>query len=161
MRKHLLVAFPILFYFLFSCSSSKSVLQESTREYVDNVQFVDDKVLILFLDMQSSIAEIRGAKLVDGYFKPLAEDLRQRESVRVQYLDAQQRILFEKVLDSPLVQYKEYDEEGKIMRVRVEVEKGSILLRSQHSEAIKMIRVEYGEENKFRTIATLPLDISS
>ncbi len=146
---------------LLSCSTSRSAILADDRVYVKDVQFVADKVLVVFLDMESAMAHIRGAKLVDGYFRPLGEDLRQEEIVRIQYLDANNRILMEKVLDNPLIQYKEYDENGKIKRVRIEEKKGSMLLRSQHSEAIKMIRVEYGSDRTFKTIATLPLEITS
>lgn len=145
---------------VFCCTTSQRI-EQAGHIYANDVQFVDDKVLVIFLDMESTIANIRGAKLVDGYFRPLSTDLRQEEIVRIQYLDHNHHILFEKVLDNPLIQYKEYDEDGQIKRVRMEEERGSLLLRSQHSEAVKMIRIEYGSEKNFRTIATLPLQISS
>ncbi len=152
----------LLCCFIFSnCSSTKTLGQDAPLEHVDEVSFVDDKVLVLFLDMQAAVVFIRGARIIDGYFKPLFEDLRQKESVRIQYLDQTHRVLFEKVLDNPLIQYKEYDDEGKMKRIRVELEKGSILLRSKHSTDIKMIRVDYGVDKNYKTIATLPLEVTS
>ena len=143
-----------------NCSPSRSLRQDAPV-HQNSVQFVDDKVLVLFLDMQATVVELRGAKIVDGFFKPLVEDLRQKESVRIQYLDQEERVLFEKVFDNPLIQYKEYDDEGKMKRIRVELEKGSMLLRSKHSTDIKMIKVDYGIDNHFKTISTLPLEVTS
>ena len=155
---------PILAFLclILSCSGSKQIVQQSIENEPVEVEFQEDKVLVLFLDVAISDAQIRGAKIIDGYFRPLSEDLRQRETLRVQYLNDEGAVLFEKILDNPLIQYKEYsDENGELNRIRIEGEKSSVLLRSQHSEAVKMIRIEYGTNNQFETIATLPLLLSS
>ncbi len=155
-------AITLLITLCISCGTSKDMSRQDPASHNEDFIFVDDKVLVLFIELEDRNANLRGAKIISGSFKPLAEHLSQRESVRIQYLDDQYRVLFEKVLDNPLIQYKEYDDdEGKIHRIRIEGQKGSILLRSQHSESVKLIRVEYGENDTYKTVATLPLVLSS
>lgn len=86
------------------------------------------------------------------------EPLKQKEAVRIQYLDDNDQVLIEKVLDHPLIQYKEFsDENGQLRYVRVDAERGSLLLRSQYSKAIKSVRIDYGDNNTYRKISQLAL----
>ncbi len=114
-------------------------------------------MLVLLIDLTKSAANLRGAKLVNGFFKPLPPNNAYGESIRIQYIDFQDRILFEKILENPLIQYREYDEKGEIKRIRTEAEKGSILVRSQHSKLVKAIKIDYGHADSFAHIAKLPI----
>lgn len=155
------VAFVGLFVGLLlnmQCATSSKATKENAQIYTADFKYEKNQVLILLLDISADHASIRNAKLVLGDFKALKDALTQNESVRVQYLNTEDHVLFEKEFDSPLVQYKEYsDEQGNLQRVRVLEATGSMLLRSRYSTSISSIRIDYGEEKVYRKISQLPL----
>ena len=144
----------------FSCSTSKSTIKQEVQVYNADFQYENDQVLVLLVELMPTEARLRRARIVAGSFKPALEPLKQKEAVRVQYLDENEQVLLEKILDHPLYQYKEFsDQKGQLQYVRVEGEKGSILLRTQYSKAIKSIRIDYGEDNSYRKISQILLDL--
>lgn len=153
------------FFFLLAlqiaCSTGKPSTSQEKQVYNTNFQFEPDQVLVLLIELMPANALIRRARLVEGNFKPAVEPLRQSEAVRVQYLDENDQVLLEKILDHPLYQYKEYsDERGRLQYIRVTGEKGSLLLRTQYSKSIKSIRIDYGENNSYRLVSQIPLALS-
>ncbi|MCB0688475.1 MAG: hypothetical protein KDC53_18175 [Saprospiraceae bacterium] len=146
--------------FHISCSTSKRLIAKNPQVYSTDFQFEDDEVLVLLVELYPERALLKRARLVDGAFKPVIEPLNQKEAVRIQYLDDQDQVLLEKILDHPLYQYKEYtDEKGRLKYIRLEGEKGSLLLRTQYSKSIKAIRIDYGENNVYRMISQIQLDL--
>lgn len=144
-----------------ACSTSQSVLSKDKQVYNTDFQYEEDLVLVLLVELTPMEAHLRRARLVSGEFRPALEPLKQREAVRVQYLDGQDQVLLEKILDHPLYQYKEYsDQKGRLQYIRVEGEKGSLLLRTQYSKSIKSIRIDYGEDNVYRMVSQILLDLS-
>ena len=155
-----LIAVLFLLIFAFACSAGKSIIKKEVQVYNTDFQFEDDQVLVILIELLPNEAHVRRTRIVAGDFRPVVEPLNQKEAVRVQYLDGHNQILLEKILDHPLFQYKEYsDEGGRLQYIRVEEEKGSMLLRTQYSKAIKSIRIDYGEDNTYRKISQLPLSI--
>jgi hypothetical protein len=138
--------------------AAKQRISDGAQIYRTDFQYEDDQVLVLLVDIQPQSATLRKARLVDGDFRPVSELMDQRESIRVQYLDAKDQVLYEKILEHPLIQYKEYsDDQGKLRYVRIEEEKGSLLLRSQYSKAFRSIRIDYGENRSYRKISQLAI----
>jgi len=155
-----IILFSIFSALHFSCSTSKSTIKQEAQVYNADFQFEDDQVLVLLVELLPGEAKLRRARIVSGTFKPALESLKQKEAVRVQYLDEKDQVLLEKILDHPLYQYKEFsDQKGRLQYVRVEGEKGSLLLRTQYSKAIKSIRIDYGEDNSYRKISEILLDL--
>ena len=152
--------FLLLSALFLSCFTSKSTIKKEAQVYNADFQLESDQVLVLLVELTPTEARLRRARIVAGTFKPAIEPLKQKEAVRVQYLDEKDQVLLEKTLDHPLYQYKEYsDQKGRLQYVRVEGEKGSILLRTQYSKAIKSIRIDYGEDNAYRKISQILLDL--
>lgn len=150
----LLFTFP---YFL-SCSQGRSLTREETQVYSTDFKVENNQTLILLIDLLPDGAHLRRARIIEGNFQPAMEPLKQKEAVRIQYLDDNDQVLIEKVLDHPLIQYKEFsDENGQLRYVRVDAERGSLLLRSQYSKAIKSVRIDYGDNNTYRKISQLAL----
>ncbi len=149
----------VLIVVLSACSASKSSKTDSSDLLLEPVSFLKDRVLILQIALTPTTATLRNAKVVEGTFQGLSESLGQPESMRIQYLDLQKRILFEKILQNPLVQYHEYEEDGQMKRVRTEVQESSVLLRSQHSAQIKYLRIDYGVDNNYAFVELLPLEL--
>jgi hypothetical protein len=155
-----LIAVVFSLVFIFACSAGKSIIKKESQVYNTDFQYEDDQVLVVLIDLLPNEARLRRTRIVVGDFRPVVESLKQKEAVRVQYLDDNNQILLEKILDHPLFQYREYsDEGGRLQYIRVEEEKGSMLLRTQYSKAIKSIRIDYGEDNTYRKISQLPLSI--
>ncbi len=110
------------------------------------------------VDLLPDQVHLKRARIIEGNYRPVVEPLTQEEAVRIQYLDDSNQVLLEKVLDHPLIQYREYsDEGGRLQYVRVEAEKGALLLRSQYSKAFKSIRIDYGDQSIYRKISTMAL----
>ncbi|NND31373.1 MAG: hypothetical protein HKN76_02195 [Saprospiraceae bacterium] len=151
----LIAAFTVLFY---TCSSIQKATKDEAQTYSTDFEYEQDRVLILLVDLQPGGARIRNSKLISGNFKPMVDPVLQRETVRVQYLDQLDHVLYEKILEHPLFQYKEYvDEDGTLKYVRVEESNGTLMLRSQYSSNFKSIRIDYGFENRYKTISQLPI----
>ncbi|MBK8502067.1 MAG: hypothetical protein IPL46_07585 [Saprospiraceae bacterium] len=155
-----MIAILFSLVFIFACSAGKSIIRKEEQVYNTDFQYEDDQVLVLLIDLLPNEARLRRTRIVAGDFRPVVEPLKQKEAVRVQYLDDRNQILLEKIMDHPLFQYKEYsDEGGRLQYIRVEEEKGSMLLRTQYSKAIKSIRIDYGDDNTYRKISQLSLSI--
>ncbi|MCB0665281.1 MAG: hypothetical protein KDC80_05630 [Saprospiraceae bacterium] len=161
MRKRATSLIILIFALQIACSTAKSKLTQDGQIYNTDFQFEQDQVLVLLVELRPNEASLRRARIVEGNFKPNVEPLLQREAVRVQYLDERDQVLLEKILDHPLYQYKEYsNEEGQLQYIRIEGEKGSLLLRTQYSKAIKAIRIDYGEDNTYRLVTQIPLALT-
>lgn len=151
----------LIFALQIACSTAKSKLTQDGQIYNTDFQFEQDQVLVLLVELRPNEASLRTARIVEGNFKPNVEPLLQREAVRVQYLDERDQVLLEKILDHPLIQYKEYsNEKGQLQYIRIEGEKGALLLRTQYSKAIKAIRIDYGEDNAYRLVSQIPLALT-
>ena len=148
----------ILVLSFLGCSTSQKASHNDTQIYSTNFQYEKDQVLVLLVDLKPDAATLRNSKIISGNFKPEAGVTFQSETVRVQYLDDKNQVLYEKILEHPLIQYKEYaDEDGVLKYARIEEESGAILLRSQYSRDFKSIKIDYGIDNSYRNISQLPV----
>lgn len=153
-----LIALLFLLPLHVSCSHTRSLNKEDLPVYSTDFQYEENQTLILLVDLLPDQVHLKRARIIEGNYRPVVEPLTQEEAVRIQYLDDSNQVLLEKVLDHPLIQYREYsDEKGQLQYVRLEAEKGALLLRSQYSKAFKSIRIDYGDQSIYRKISTLAL----
>lgn len=146
---------------LLSCHTTKSARHANEPIGIDPLLYDQEHVLVLLLDFTANEAMIRSARLIEGTFEPLQEELASEDFVSIQYLDADEKVLFEKIIDHPLLYYSEYaDDKGTIHLAQRTKEKGSILVRSQHLTSVRLIRIGYGKKKNYRHLTTIPLETS-
>ncbi len=148
-------------FLLLCCHSPRNARTLQGQPSVESLLYDREHVLVLLLDFTANNATIRSAKLIEGTFEPLAEDLSSDDFVSIQYLDSSDKVLFEKIIDHPLVQYAEYaDQDGTIHLRQTIKDKGTIMIRSQHLTNVRKIRVGYGRKKSYLKIADLPIEMS-